>query len=71
MSAKNRTCYKSLDRLARDPRVVEIWSEESFGDGLWISLANGWNCDGASVVHEQTVRDLREAFKHIARGATY
>jgi hypothetical protein len=67
----NKTRYKSLDRIAADPRVREIWSEEGMGDGLWISLADGWNKDGASVVHEWSAKDLREAFRHIAEGPTY
>jgi len=57
---KNRTGYRSLDAIAADPRVESIWDEGS--DGIWIQLVDGYNCWGASVVHEWKVRDLIKEF---------
>lgn len=67
----NKTRYKSLDRIAADPRVREIWSEEGMGDGLWIDLADGWNWAGCSCVHEWSVTELIRSFRTIERGKTY
>lgn len=58
---KNRTRFRSLDRIAADPRVQEIWDEGE--DGIWISLASGYNWEGCSTVHEWTVKDLIESFR--------
>ena len=62
---KNKTRYRTLDKIASDPRVAQIWSEQSSGDGIWILLADGWQLDGAVCVHEWSVTDLRRAFKRI------
>lgn len=64
---KNKTLHKSLNRIAADPRVAEVWDEYRTGDGLWISLKPGWHCDHASVVHEWTVRDLIRSFRDNVR----
>jgi len=61
---RNRTRYKSLDRLAADPRVIEVWDEGP--DGLWVTLAPGWNWDGASSLHEWRVRDLLARLREVA-----
>jgi hypothetical protein len=47
--------------MARDPRIVEIWDEDP--DGIWAQLAPGYNWDGASFLHEWTVRDLLLAWR--------
>jgi hypothetical protein len=61
---KNMTRYKTLDRLAADPRVIEIWDEGE--DGLWATLADdwwNWDAGGTSGVHAETVRDLLYQFR--------
>jgi len=58
---KNKTRYKSLDAIAADPRVVEIWDEDE--DGIWIALVQGFNFEGCSCVHEWSVRDVIQSFK--------
>lgn len=68
---KNRTKYKSLDRLAADHRVKEIWSEEGTADGLWLGLAQGYNLDGCCQVHEYNVKDLVAAMRRVKEGDTY
>ena len=66
----NKTRYKSLDAMARDPRIVEIWDEDA--DGIWAQLAPGYNFDGCSCLHEWTVRDLLRAWRtQISVGPTY
>lgn len=71
MNPKNRTKYRSLDRVAADPRVREIWSEEGSEDGLWISLAPGYNWEGAGCVHEWSVKDLLASFRIVSEGEPY
>lgn len=66
---KNRTQYASLDRIAADPRVEQIHDEDT--DGIWISLAPGYNWEGASSVHEWNVKDLISAFKAVEEGDSY
>lgn len=71
MHIKNKTKFKSLDRLASDPRIIEIWDETEQGHGLWLQLAPGWNCNGGSMVHRWSVKDLVEYFKlHVTEGAS-
>jgi type IV secretory pathway ATPase VirB11/archaellum biosynthesis ATPase len=66
---KNKTRYKTLDKLAKDPRVEEIWDEGA--NGIWVALVEGWNWDGCSCVHEWSVRDVLSSFKGITEGPTY
>lgn len=72
----NRTGRKSLDRMARDPRVDEIWTEddgfrEDGRPSYWASLAPGFNWDGCSCLHEGTIADLYAALDHVSEGPTY
>lgn len=46
---RNKTKYASLDKLAADPRIVEIWDEDE--DGIWAQLAPGYNFEGCSCLH--------------------
>lgn len=69
----NNTGRKSLDRMAQDPRVVEVWSEEGAGrsDGrasYWAALAPGYNLDGCSCLHEGTIRELYAALACVEVG---
>jgi hypothetical protein len=71
MHPKNKTTYKTLNKIAADPRVLEIWEEDG-GDGIWISLVEGYNCEGASCVHEWTVKALINNFNCLVeKGPTY
>ena len=63
---KNQTRFKSLDKLCEDPRVVEIWDEGE--DGLWLSLAEGWNWCDTGACHESTCSSLIAAFKSVTKG---
>jgi len=65
----NRTRYKTLDKLAADPRIVEVWDEDD--DGLWALLASGYNADGSSCLHGWSVKELLEQKTLIAEGPTY
>ena len=49
--SKNRTKFAALDRLARDPRVEEIWDEGR--NGIWLSLQPGYNFEGTSTLHAE------------------
>ena len=67
MHPKNQTSFRSLDRVAADPRVTQVWDEGD--DGVWIELADGWVSDcGTSCVHEWSVRDALRAFRSIRSG---
>lgn len=64
----NRTGKKTLDRMARDPRIEEIWMEDDGwrDDGrpsYWASLAPGYNWQGCTTLHEGTVKGLYEALE--------
>lgn len=76
----NRTGYRSFDRIARDLRITELWSEGE--DGVWAGLAPGFNAEGCSTLHvchpfdrRLTVRELVEAMRKemwfIEVGPTY
>lgn len=65
----NRSGVKSLDRVARDPRVVEVWSEDE--DGYWAQLAPGYNWEGCSCLHEWSARALIAALGAVEEGPTY
>jgi hypothetical protein len=67
----NKTRYKSLDKLAQDPRIVEIWSEQDSGDGLWAQLAPGYNWEGSSCLHEYNCRDLIDKLSEVTKGDPY
>jgi subtilisin-like proprotein convertase family protein len=69
MNKKNKTRYRSLNKIASDSRVVEIWEEDV--DGIWVLLANGYNYDGTSVVHEWTVKNVLQSFKLVEKGPIY
>lgn len=64
---KNETNYRSLDKIANDPRVEKIWDEGE--DGIWIQLAPGFNWDGYSCVHEWSVKDAIAAFSSVQVGS--
>jgi len=66
MSGINRTRYVTLDKVAADPRVVEVWDEGD--DGLWIHLAPGFNFEGQAGLHASTVKQLVELFKMVEAG---
>lgn len=72
----NRTGRKSLDKMAKDLRVVDIWMEydgfrEDGRPSYWVELAPGFNFDGCSTLHEATVKDLYAAFNRVEIGPTY
>jgi hypothetical protein len=62
-NAKNRTRFKSLDKIADDDRVEEIWEEGS--DGIWVALKNGFQWEGVHCVHEWSVRVVIAAFRSV------
>lgn len=75
---KNKTKYVTLDALADDPRIQEIYDEEE--DGIWASLAPGYNVDGSSSIHGLTPdypgapsarMALLEEVKRITKGDPY
>lgn len=68
----NHTGLHSLDKLAKDPRVVNIWGErDGCFDGhefsIWLELVDGWNWEDCSCIHEATAKGVKEAFKSIQR----
>jgi hypothetical protein len=65
MAGRNLTGLKTFDRLARDPRVVEVRSEGA--DGYWVDLAPGYRFKDCISVHEYTVRDVLSAMSRVER----
>jgi len=62
---KNLTRFRTLDVVAADPRVVEVWDEGE--DGIWIALARGWNAEGCSCVHAWRVSDALRDFRALVK----
>jgi hypothetical protein len=63
---RNKTGIASLDKLAADPRIIEVWSERDSGDGLWALLAPGYRFDGeVRTLHEPTARELVAALRFV------
>lgn len=60
---RNKTRYKSLDKIASDPRVEEIWEEGS--DGIWIALMPGFQWEEVHCVHEWSVKDALASFRSV------
>lgn len=61
---------KTLERLKKDPRVSDAWSEGgSQEDGYWVSLKSGWRDSFTEThcVHEWNMKDLLNAFRHIEK----
>jgi hypothetical protein len=59
---------KTLDRIARDPRVLSVESEAGVADSRFtytLTLARGWQVDGAHYPCENSVRELLATFKRI------
>jgi hypothetical protein len=63
---KNRTKYKTLNRIASNPKVQEIWDEDV--NGLYIALNEGWNLDGLSCFWGSTVKQLISSFGCVEKG---
>ena len=70
--------------MARDPRVVDVWHEESDDDwiqapsgrwrrapSLWVELAEGYNFDGCMTIHAYSVKDLFSDLSRVEDGPTY
>lgn len=58
---------KSLEKLARDPRVDSVLDEGgSRGDGYWVWLKPGWVSEwGSRTVHEPTIRGLLHSMRRV------
>ncbi len=65
---KNETKYQSLNRLAADPRITRIWEENN---GIWAELAEGYNWEGCSCLHESKPSELMAALDAVEKGPTY
>ena len=63
MSEKNKTTYKSLNKIARHPDVNEIWDEGD--DGIWLDLKYPYvsPCYQVGTIHEWSCKDIKESFK--------
>jgi hypothetical protein len=59
---------KTLDALlAKHPDKITSVSDEGRDDGYWLFLKKGWCCGEVHSVHEWNMRDLRAAFRSVAR----
>ena len=66
MHPKNQTRYRSLNRIAADPRVLLVWDEGD--DGIWVDLVDGWESYlGDSCVHEWTLAEVIRSFRWIQK----
>lgn len=69
MHPKNKTRFKTLDKLAADHRIEEVWDEGD--DGLWANLIPGYNVEGCSGIHAETCKGLLEEARLIEAGEPY
>ena len=68
---------KTLYRLAEQhsTTIKEVWIEEESGywgdegSGYWVTLHSGWAWKGIHVLHEETIKEIMEAFKQVERCA--
>ena len=62
MEIKNKTYFKSLDKIAKHPAVNEIWDEGD--DGLWIGLKYPHASPSSQVgtIHEHSCKALQAGF---------
>lgn len=68
MHPNNKTPYKTLDRIAADPRVVKVYEDN---DGIWADLADGYNFEGCSALRGDSVKRVMDDFGRIEEGAPY
>jgi hypothetical protein len=64
-TAKART----LRDVKADPRVVLVWNEGDYG--WWADLASGYNRDGCSQLHGETVQELCDDLDAVEAGEPY
>lgn len=65
MHPKNKTSFKSLDKIASDPRVEEVYQDS---DGIWVDLAPGYNFEDCSSIRRDTVKDVMADFARVEEG---
>jgi hypothetical protein len=63
LNTKNLSRYPSLDKLTEDPRVVQIWDEGE--DGIFVELADEWEWDGLTVIHEYNVKNVYQRMSEL------
>jgi len=73
---KNKTKFKSLNRVESDPRIESVWTEFAntggkWGDEIWANLHPGYNVDGCGSIHAFSCRDFWEQVARIKNGASY
>ena len=59
---KNNTTFKSLDKLAKSPKVKLIYQDD---DGIWVELAKGWGMEECISFRSENCADALEQFKRV------
>ena len=62
---KNKSRFKSLDKIAASPLVVQIYDEGE--DGIWVDLTIQNPFSGTTAIHEWTVANVISEFKSIQK----
>jgi hypothetical protein len=65
-----KTQFKTVrtwKQLLADPRVIasEIWSEDNDGIDYWIPLAEGYQYEGQSCIHEWSKQSCIDALNSV------
>jgi hypothetical protein len=68
MHDRNRTRFKTLDRIAADKRCAYV-SEDS--DGIWVGLSNGYNFEGQSAIRGDSVAAVVDDWRRVEQGEPY
>lgn len=64
-TTKNKTGLKTLNKVANDPRVTEVYRDEN---GIWVELAHGYNFEGCSGFRGDTAADVLRDFTMVEVG---
>jgi hypothetical protein len=65
MHEKNRTRFKTLDRIAADKRCEKIYQDS---DGIWVDLAPGYNFEECSGLRGDTVAEVHDKWRLVEDG---
>jgi hypothetical protein len=61
----NLTPYRSLDKVAKDPRVLKVYEDS---DGIWVDLAPGFNFEGMSSLRRDTAAGVLLDWRGVENG---
>ena len=58
-------------QLLADPRVSEVWSEDTDGVDYWVALKPGYHSEGLSCIHEWSKKECITELNNVEEGEPY